>query len=45
MRWNNKLNKLNNKKPIYQVIYDSIAEKIHNSVYKVREALPSKSEL
>lgn len=39
------MNQLNNKKPIYQVIYDSIAEKIHNSFYKVGDALPSESEL
>lgn len=34
-----------NKKPIYKVIYDSIAEKIYDATYKVGDALPSESEL
>ena len=39
------MNNLFNKKPIYKVIYDTIAEKIHNSTYQVGDALPSESEL
>lgn len=33
------------KKPIYKVIYDTIAEKIYNSTYQVGDMLPSESEL
>lgn len=36
---------MNHKKPIYKVIYDTIAEKIYNATYKVGDALPSESEL
>ncbi|KAB2329762.1 GntR family transcriptional regulator [Cytobacillus depressus] len=39
------MDKLINKMPIYKVIYNTIAEKIHNSIYKVGDALPSESEL
>ncbi|GIN23367.1 GntR family transcriptional regulator [Siminovitchia fordii] len=39
------MNNLFNKKPIYKVIYDTIAEKIYNSAYKVGDTLPSESEL
>lgn len=34
-----------NKKPIYKVIYDTIAERIYNSTYQVGDMLPSESEL
>lgn len=39
------MNSLFDKRPIYQIIYDSIAEQIQNTTYQVGDALPSESEL